>query len=258
MTQGLTHSSPHSTAGAEGPAPSMIEEIVMRMRRAALTLGVALSLAACGDTDDGGAGAGGSATADGGGTGAGGDTGGGAGQTGADAGSTEADTGPGTADTGAGGADTAGGGVDASGGTADTGGATGADSDGGAPDPGPVPDDYKTTFTKVTERAQSNDHQGMMVEVWVNDIAKATWDAGSGTYPEGSILVKEHYADDASTDVMAWTTMEKLNAGYAPDTGDWYWEKVMGDGTVEMEGTPAMCTGCHSAAKTADWVWSKL
>jgi hypothetical protein len=159
--------------------------------------------------------------------------------------------GPGTADAGPG--------QDAgAGGDTAPGEDTGAGDPDGAAAANPVPDDYKATFTKVSDRAKSNDHEGMMVEIWLNDIAKAAWDAGAAPFAEGSILIKEHYADDTATDVMAWTTMEKRGAGYAADTGDWYWAKVMGDGTVEMDGTPAMCTGCHSAAASADWVWSKL
>ncbi|GMV38457.1 MAG: hypothetical protein AMXMBFR64_01730 [Myxococcales bacterium] len=222
----------------------------MRIDRALLALAVGIAAAACGDSDDGATPGGGAELTDAGSgsdTGSPTDTGGGTDAGNTDAGNTDAgNTDAGSTDTDY----TDAGNTDA--GNTDTGGTDA----GGTPTPNPIPSDYKATFTKVTDRAKSDTHEGMMVEVWINDLAKAAFDAGAGPFAEGSIVIKEHYGDDTTTDVMAWTTMEKRSAGYAPDTGDWYWAKVMGDGTVEMDGTPAMCTACHAAAKDKDWVFT--
>ena len=120
-----------------------------------------------------------------------------------------------------------------------------------APEPsldGEVPADYESNYNLVTDaRSLSESHQGMWVEIFVNDTGMTVWDAGTGTFPAGTIIVKENYADETAEDVMAWTIMEKVASGYDPDHNDWHWVKVTADGTVAANGIEDGCIGCHSA-----------
>lgn len=72
-----------------------------------------------------------------------------------------------------------------------------------------------------------------------------------GSYPDGSILVKENFEGDQS--LGAYTVMVKLD-GYNPEGGNWFWAKYTADGSVEMEGRADMCLDCHKARSDADYV----
>lgn len=87
---------------------------------------------------------------------------------------------------------------------------------------------------------------GPYVDIWYNDIAAATIDAGSGPFADGAILVKAGYGDDGTT-VNTVTAMRKTE-GFAPDDGDWNWLQADADLVVANEGALSGCTGCHTSA----------
>jgi hypothetical protein len=105
------------------------------------------------------------------------------------------------------------------------------------------------------EAAFSKGHGKTYVVAWYNEAAAAAVKAGGGTYPDGSILVKENRPEpDASP--AALTVMAKRGGG-------WYWIRATPDGKVfTREGKPiagpdvAACAGCHSVAE-GDMVFSR-
>jgi hypothetical protein len=93
----------------------------------------------------------------------------------------------------------------------------------------------------------SGNHMGAYVIRYDNGTLSG-W-SGSGTAPEGSVSVKEEYADEAGTTLNDLTVMKKV-PGYDPDHGDWFWAMYMPDGSVGMSGKVDMCYGCHAASPT--------
>ncbi len=117
--------------------------------------------------------------------------------------------------------------------------------------------DYKT-WTKITGDNPTGDPSGLLGvvhkgpdgwrNVYVNDIAK---EASEGTapyqYPEGSVIVKEQYANQA--DWEADKNGEVTVSVKAADDGtvnkdNWIWAA----GYKGKAGASAFCSGCHSAA----------
>jgi hypothetical protein len=47
--------------------------------------------------------------------------------------------------------------------------------------------------------------------------------------------------------------MQKREAGFAPSTGDWYWQEVDAGGTVTASGVIGSCVDCHAACVDRDW-----
>ena len=45
--------------------------------------------------------------------------------------------------------------------------------------------------------------------------------------------------------------------GYNPDHNDWFWLKVLADGTVEKEGMVMGCQECHGDVKDNDYIWDR-
>jgi len=121
--------------------------------------------------------------------------------------------------------------------------------------------DYKSWYRITKDAPNTGDptgfldgrHRGVRAyrEVYVNEIGEAV---NRGTapykYPEGSMIVKEEYKDEA-----AWKEgkkpkiklMVKLKEGTSPETGDWGYAsklkaKKVATGT---SGKAKFCTSCH-------------
>lgn len=88
--------------------------------------------------------------------------------------------------------------------------------------------------------------------------------ASGGTYPLGTIIVKESMNTDMS--VHETTAMVKRGNNFNPGHNDWEWFMLAPDGKIAMDGDGnpmrgadlmgGMCNNCHSAA-TTDYVFSK-
>lgn len=117
-------------------------------------------------------------------------------------------------------------------------------------------DAYKswTPFPGQTMLMKSGDHSGAFVRSYYNDIAGAAIAKWSGSFPDGAIMVKEQFEDEAGTKPVGHTVMWKVE-GFDGEHGDWYWAAFGADGAAQRSGQIADCSGCHQAtAATADWV----
>ena len=91
---------------------------------------------------------------------------------------------------------------------------------------------------------------GAFVRFYVNDICAESPDDP----PDGSIIIKENFGDEAGTMLGAITVMEKRE-GYDAEGGDWFWAKYLPGGSLDAnpEGVPLAgkvggCRGCHMGA----------
>ncbi len=117
---------------------------------------------------------------------------------------------------------------------------------------------YDSWPQPVAGIAASSAGHGAFVENWLNDTANATVAAqAGGDMPDGAILIKQGYSDEAGTDKANLTVMWKTG-------GDWFWVAFKPDGSVATEGFTAdmgaPCVSCHEADEgqqdlvvTYDW-----
>ncbi len=95
---------------------------------------------------------------------------------------------------------------------------------------------------------------GAVLRTYVNNIAYDAIQHGLTELPQGSFLSKQNFTPEK---VLAATTiMVKMEEGFNPDAGDWFWAKVQPDGTIDAAGAPAGCVGCHGAQKANDWLFN--
>lgn len=112
---------------------------------------------------------------------------------------------------------------------------------------------------------------GMILRTFVNDIAMADFGSGADAFSSGAVIIKENHMPtgvdlssldqqdpvaDFGGDLAAWTYMVKV-PGFAPDTGDWFYGRIAGDGSLLAAGSPEGCVACHSqVAEDNDWVFN--
>ncbi len=95
---------------------------------------------------------------------------------------------------------------------------------------------------------------GALLTTYVNDVALKGLNAKVGMLADGAIIVKENYMPDKK--LGAVTVMYRVK-GYDAEAGDWFWAKYSAAGMIAKEGKVAGCIGCHTAAITSDWIFTK-
>ena len=100
----------------------------------------------------------------------------------------------------------------------------------------------------TTEMYQGDDPHGAKLTTRLNSAALDA--IAAAAMPDGAIIVKENYSPDGN---LGATTVMYKKSGYDPENNDWYWLKVLADGTVEKEGMVQGCQDCH--VDGTDYVW---
>lgn len=94
---------------------------------------------------------------------------------------------------------------------------------------------------------------GAILRTFVNSEAYETISEKRGSFPNGSIIVKENYSPEKK--LMAVTVMYKIK-GYNPSANDWFWVKYDSKGGILKEEKVKGCIGCHSSKKDNDYVFT--
>lgn len=105
---------------------------------------------------------------------------------------------------------------------------------------------WSTVPAEGAELSVSGDHSGNYVITYANGTAADALADWSGTMPDGGLLLKVQYSDEAGTELAGYTVMEKVE-GFNPEGGDWFWAGYQADGTTYAAGAASGCIGCHSA-----------
>ena len=103
------------------------------------------------------------------------------------------------------------------------------------------------------EKYLSSGGHSVLLTTWANPPAYAAVTGKRGVMPPNSIIVKQNHT--AEGELRGTTVMYKVE-GYYPEHNDWFWLKVLPDGTVDQEGTPDGCVVCHAELKSNDYVWT--
>ena len=92
------------------------------------------------------------------------------------------------------------------------------------------------------EKVEGGEPHGMLLTTYLNPVALKAFNDKAGAMPDGAIIVKENYTPDGT---LAANTVMYKKSGYNPDHNDWFWLKVLADGTVEKQGMVEGCQNCH-------------
>ena len=103
------------------------------------------------------------------------------------------------------------------------------------------------------EKYSAREPHGALITTYLNPLALDALMGKKGTMPEGAIIVKENYTSDGKFE--AHTVMYK-KAWFNPDHNNWFWLKVLEDGTIKEEGRSESCLACHGQVEVNDYVWS--
>lgn len=97
-------------------------------------------------------------------------------------------------------------------------------------------------------------------KIYIKDNAKLV----NGSYPEGTVIVKHSENGDGSR--KEYTGMVKRGASFNSDKGGWEYFMLEANGNIakdttgmEMRGADlmnGMCQGCHTGAKSLDYVFT--
>jgi hypothetical protein len=120
-----------------------------------------------------------------------------------------------------------------------------------------------------TDLPEANPHRGHFVHVYVTPGEEKKIRTGQGTYPVGTMIVKEKLpgplkleeetgkkkqANSAATPEL-FTIMLKREAGYNKECGDWEFMVVSGDmKQLLARGKLDSCVECHQQYKQTDYV----
>jgi hypothetical protein len=98
-------------------------------------------------------------------------------------------------------------------------------------------------------------HGDRFCDVFVSTEAEKTIRSGLGKYPANSLIVKAKYPRANRKNIELYTVMRKMDAGYAPESGDWEYAVVDGAARhVLARGLISSCVECHQEYKSTDFV----
>ncbi len=110
------------------------------------------------------------------------------------------------------------------------------------------PADFEETYTMVSPCSESVTHGGNYVQVYASPDALEAFTDPTKEYPVGAILVKSQHRETApECDYPTkWTVMRKGEEGSAPESNDWGWQQIDGDGAFVLGPQPNGCVTCHA------------
>lgn len=119
----------------------------------------------------------------------------------------------------------------------------------GCPSPSPAepvfPADYAASYVEVRDCRRSPEHELAFIRVLASPDAAATYQARTGTFAEGAVVLKEEYVDASCTEALGWTAMRR-------EDGDWRWQEVAPDRAVIEDGAIPRCATCHARCVAPD------
>jgi hypothetical protein len=98
-------------------------------------------------------------------------------------------------------------------------------------------------------------HEDHWIHVFISPGGTNAMRTGKGTYPVGTVILKQKFLDGAGTKTDFYTGMRKREAGYNPELGDWeFFALDLTGETVIARGKIESCMDCHSKYAKTDFV----
>jgi hypothetical protein len=119
----------------------------------------------------------------------------------------------------------------------------------------PVRIEFQRRILCAKRNVPNGPHGDHWIDVFVTEEGAATMRSGKGVYPQGTIILKQKYADAAGTKTDLFTGMLKREKDYHPEVGDWEFFVLNSNRTRVTElGRIESCIDCHVAYKHRDFV----
>ncbi|MYC30536.1 MAG: hypothetical protein F4X65_10690, partial [Chloroflexi bacterium] len=116
--------------------------------------------------------------------------------------------------------------------------------------------DYQSSWPLwpgFSEKYVSDGGHSKVLSTYVNQPALAAITGKKGAMSPNAIVVKENYTIEK--EFQALTVMYKVE-DYDPENNDWFYLKVLPDGTVSHEGRHEGCQTCHRVRASNDFIWT--
>jgi hypothetical protein len=97
-------------------------------------------------------------------------------------------------------------------------------------------------------------HEGKAIHVFVTSQGYDTMKSGKGLYPEGTVILKEKFADADGKQPVLFTGMLKRKKGYNPEAGDWQFFVLNSNATKFETRGMRRCANCHEPFHDTDFV----
>lgn len=98
-------------------------------------------------------------------------------------------------------------------------------------------------------------HFGKYYHVYITNPGLTILKEGKGTYPEGTVVVKEKFSDPEGKKTELFTAMVKREKGFNPDGGDWEYFVISGDSKkITQSGKIQSCMECHDTYSSTDYI----
>lgn len=105
------------------------------------------------------------------------------------------------------------------------------------------------------ETPRHNPHIDYYCHVYVNKLAAKPMLTGKGTYPQGSLIIKQKFSDQRGTNTELFTVMRKMPKGYDSENNNWEYSIVDASAkTVLSRGRTDSCINCHTDYASTDYV----
>lgn len=93
------------------------------------------------------------------------------------------------------------------------------------------------------------------IHVYVTKEAHAMFQQRNTVFPEGTIVLKQKFANRTTEVAELYTGMIKREKGYSPKAGDWEFFTANGDATaIISRGRIDSCMDCHQQYASSDFV----
>ncbi len=110
----------------------------------------------------------------------------------------------------------------------------------------------------LTRGVIESDAHNAYVEILMNKKAVAAYREVKSFFPVGSKLYKPLYSDFEGKKFARLVIMVKMEEGYDPDNGDWWYGVYDESGTkMTYQGRIPECISCHAMAKETDYLFSR-
>jgi len=110
----------------------------------------------------------------------------------------------------------------------------------------------------LTKGVIESDAHNAYVEIFMNRKAVSAYREVKPLFPVGSQLFKPLYSDPEGKNCARLVIMVKMEEGYDPDNGDWWYGVYDESGTkMAYEGRIPECISCHAMAKETDYMFSR-
>jgi cytochrome P460 len=110
-----------------------------------------------------------------------------------------------------------------------------------------------TTLCRLT--GKGGPHSDHWIHVYVTGDGQGVMRSGRGVYPEGTVILKQKFADAEGKKTELFTGMLKRRKGYNPEMGDWeFFVLDASHASVLAYGKIESCSECHASFKQTDFV----